>query len=50
MFRVTINSALAGKTAKQLVGEYDVELWHDSRIVARLDAPKRRNETLAGLG
>jgi hypothetical protein len=29
------------EAAKQLVGEHDVELWHGSRIVARLDAPKK---------
>jgi hypothetical protein len=31
-----LDDEAAIEAAKQLIGEYDVELWHDSRIAARL--------------
>ena len=37
-----LDDEAAIETAKQLVGEYDVELWHDSRLVARLRLTRDR--------
>jgi hypothetical protein len=35
------DDAEAIEAAGQLVGEYDVELWQDTRMVARLEASKK---------
>jgi hypothetical protein len=36
------DDAAALEAAKQLVGEFPVELWHEGRMVARLEGPATR--------
>jgi hypothetical protein len=38
----TVWAAYQSQIAGKLVGEFAVELWHDKRMVARLEAPPTR--------